>query len=120
MICTQLCELRGGQQYIFDSYIASLQSASCFFLDIYVTFKLLSLSLPQFVFVYQRGRMAGGDVALDDITIIPGSCYTEPSIDHSDNKGNCNFMNTSYYFFHRKLEENNFLYCGKMLFLCKK
>nr|XP_023010426.2 MAM and LDL-receptor class A domain-containing protein 1 [Maylandia zebra] len=40
-----------------------------------------------FVFVYQRGRMAGGDVALDDITIIPGSCYTEPSIDHSDNKG---------------------------------
>lgn len=33
--------------------------------------------------------MAGGDVALDDITIVPGSCYTEPPIDHSDNKGNC-------------------------------
>ncbi|XP_076601667.1 MAM and LDL-receptor class A domain-containing protein 1-like [Chaetodon auriga] len=41
-----------------------------------------------FVFVYQRGVNTGGDVALDDITILPGSCYSEPPInppgDHND------------------------------------
>ncbi|KAM4729149.1 apical endosomal glycoprotein [Anableps anableps] len=31
-----------------------------------------------FVFVYQRGMSTGGDVALDDITINPSSCYSEP------------------------------------------
>ncbi|RVE62060.1 hypothetical protein OJAV_G00176900 [Oryzias javanicus] len=29
-----------------------------------------------FVFVYQRGQSAGGDVALDDVSIIPRECYT--------------------------------------------
>lgn len=38
-----------------------------------------------FVFVYQRGRNPAGDVALDDITVIPGGCYSEPSIDPPDN-----------------------------------
>ncbi|XP_069366962.1 MAM and LDL-receptor class A domain-containing protein 2 [Paralichthys olivaceus] len=37
-----------------------------------------------FVFVYQRGENTGGDVALDDITIFPGSCYTDPPIDPPD------------------------------------
>uniref|UniRef100_G3PY20 MAM domain-containing protein n=2 Tax=Gasterosteus aculeatus aculeatus TaxID=481459 RepID=G3PY20_GASAC len=34
-----------------------------------------------FVFVYQRGMNTGGDVSLDDITILPGGCYSEPPID---------------------------------------
>lgn len=37
-----------------------------------------------FVFVYQRGMNTGGDVALDDITIVPSSCYSEPPIEPSD------------------------------------
>ncbi|XP_074507832.1 MAM and LDL-receptor class A domain-containing protein 1 [Sebastes fasciatus] len=37
-----------------------------------------------FVFVYQRGMNPGGDVALDDITILPGSCYSEPPVDPPD------------------------------------
>uniref|UniRef100_A0AAQ6ITE1 MAM domain-containing protein n=3 Tax=Anabas testudineus TaxID=64144 RepID=A0AAQ6ITE1_ANATE len=38
-----------------------------------------------FVFVYQRGKNTGGDVALDDITIFPGGCYSEPPISPTDN-----------------------------------
>lgn len=35
-----------------------------------------------FVFVYQRGMNTGGDVALDDISVLSGPCYsTEPSTD---------------------------------------
>lgn len=34
-----------------------------------------------FVFVHQRGRETGGDVALDDITIQPGPCDTMISTD---------------------------------------
>lgn len=45
-------------------------------------FELLFLS--QFVFVYQRGMNTGGDVALDDITILPGGCYSQPPIDPPD------------------------------------
>ncbi|XP_034743360.1 MAM and LDL-receptor class A domain-containing protein 1 [Etheostoma cragini] len=37
-----------------------------------------------FAFVYQRGMNTGGDVALDDITILPGGCYSEPPIDPPD------------------------------------
>ncbi|XP_078791082.1 MAM and LDL-receptor class A domain-containing protein 1 isoform X3 [Oryzias latipes] len=37
-----------------------------------------------FVFVYQRGKAAGGDVALDDIAIIPSECYAELPIKPSD------------------------------------
>ncbi|XP_068593728.1 MAM and LDL-receptor class A domain-containing protein 1 isoform X2 [Cebidichthys violaceus] len=37
-----------------------------------------------FVFVYQRGINTGGDVALDDITILPGGCYSEPPIDPTE------------------------------------
>ncbi|KAK2822608.1 hypothetical protein Q5P01_022673 [Channa striata] len=37
-----------------------------------------------FVFVYQRGMNTGGDVALDDITIFPGECYSGPPIDPPD------------------------------------
>ncbi|XP_008284984.1 apical endosomal glycoprotein-like [Stegastes partitus] len=37
-----------------------------------------------FVFVYQRGMNAAGDVALDDISIQPGSCYPEPTVEPSD------------------------------------
>ncbi|KAL6103987.1 uncharacterized protein ACO6RY_13812 [Pungitius sinensis] len=33
-----------------------------------------------FVFVYQRGINTGGDVSLDDISILPGGCYSEPPI----------------------------------------
>ncbi|XP_068427543.1 MAM and LDL-receptor class A domain-containing protein 1 isoform X2 [Clinocottus analis] len=33
-----------------------------------------------FVFVYQRGMGTDGDVALDDVTILPGSCSSEPPI----------------------------------------
>ena len=40
--------------------------------------------LLQFVFVYQRGMNTGGDVALDDITILPGGCFFEPPIDPPD------------------------------------
>ncbi|KAM7379552.1 hypothetical protein PAMP_005098 [Pampus punctatissimus] len=36
-----------------------------------------------FVFVYRRGMNTGGDVALDDITILPRPCYSEPPIDPS-------------------------------------
>ncbi|AWP03839.1 putative apical endosomal glycoprotein-like [Scophthalmus maximus] len=36
------------------------------------------------VFVYQRGMNTGGDVALDDITIFPGSCYPDPPIGPPD------------------------------------
>lgn len=45
---------------------------------------LTSLFSSQFVFVYQRGANTGGDVALDDITILPGGCYSEPPIDPPD------------------------------------
>ncbi|XP_014854147.1 PREDICTED: MAM and LDL-receptor class A domain-containing protein 2-like [Poecilia mexicana] len=38
-----------------------------------------------FVFVYERGKSIGGDVALDDITIQPSSCYSEPSVFPSNN-----------------------------------
>uniref|UniRef100_A0A3Q3EFD0 MAM and LDL-receptor class A domain-containing protein 2-like n=2 Tax=Kryptolebias marmoratus TaxID=37003 RepID=A0A3Q3EFD0_KRYMA len=38
-----------------------------------------------FMFVYQRGMNTGGDVALDDITITPSSCFSEPPIHPSDN-----------------------------------
>ncbi|XP_037131957.1 MAM and LDL-receptor class A domain-containing protein 1 isoform X1 [Syngnathus acus] len=41
-----------------------------------------------FVFVYQRGEIAGGDVALDDITIFRGPCYSEPTVDPVDDKQN--------------------------------
>ncbi|XP_077378927.1 MAM and LDL-receptor class A domain-containing protein 1 isoform X1 [Festucalex cinctus] len=34
-----------------------------------------------FVFVYQRGEIAGGDVALDDITIFHGPCHTNPTVE---------------------------------------
>ncbi|XP_061694563.1 MAM and LDL-receptor class A domain-containing protein 2 isoform X2 [Syngnathoides biaculeatus] len=34
-----------------------------------------------YVFVYQRGELAGGDVALDDISILRGPCYSEPIVD---------------------------------------
>ncbi|XP_067330349.1 MAM and LDL-receptor class A domain-containing protein 2 [Channa argus] len=37
-----------------------------------------------FVFVYQRGMNTGGDVALDDITIFPGECYSGPPTDPPD------------------------------------
>ncbi|XP_042354379.1 MAM and LDL-receptor class A domain-containing protein 1-like [Plectropomus leopardus] len=37
-----------------------------------------------FVFVYQRGMNVGGDVALDDIIILPGGCYSEPPVDPPD------------------------------------
>lgn len=40
--------------------------------------------LSQLVFVYQRGMNTGGDVALDDITIFPGSCYPDPPIGPPD------------------------------------
>ncbi|KAF7668436.1 hypothetical protein LDENG_00014610 [Lucifuga dentata] len=39
-----------------------------------------------FVFVYQKGMNTGGDVALDDISVLPGPCYSEPSIDPSIHK----------------------------------
>ncbi|XP_054624893.1 MAM and LDL-receptor class A domain-containing protein 1 [Dunckerocampus dactyliophorus] len=34
-----------------------------------------------FVFVYQRGEDAGGDIALDDISILRGPCHPEPTTD---------------------------------------
>ncbi|XP_039999701.1 MAM and LDL-receptor class A domain-containing protein 1 [Xiphias gladius] len=37
-----------------------------------------------FVFVYQRGEKTGGDVALDDITISPGGCCSDPPIHPPD------------------------------------
>lgn len=40
------------------------------------------------MFVYQRGMSTGGDVALDDITIQPSSCYSEPSVLPSNNSSN--------------------------------
>lgn len=39
-----------------------------------------------FVFVYQRGRNTGGDVALDDIAIVPFPCNAEPPVDPPDEK----------------------------------
>ncbi|KAM4557404.1 apical endosomal glycoprotein [Fundulus diaphanus] len=38
-----------------------------------------------FVFAYQKGMSTGGDVALDDITIHPSSCFTEPPVPPSNN-----------------------------------
>ncbi|XP_063741754.1 MAM and LDL-receptor class A domain-containing protein 1 [Eleginops maclovinus] len=37
-----------------------------------------------FVFVYQRGMNPVGDVALDDITVLPGGCYSGPPIGPPD------------------------------------
>lgn len=54
------------------------------FSDCCAEFELSFLS--QFVFVYQRGMNTGGDVALDDITILPGGCYSEPTINPPDDK----------------------------------
>lgn len=39
-----------------------------------------------FVFVYQKGRSSEGDIALDDITIVPFPCYSEPPVDPPDDK----------------------------------
>ncbi|XP_077471884.1 MAM and LDL-receptor class A domain-containing protein 1 isoform X3 [Stigmatopora argus] len=36
-----------------------------------------------FVFVYQRGKIARGDVALDDISVIRGTCPSEPTTDNN-------------------------------------
>ena len=44
--------------------------------------------MSQFVFVYQRGEKKGGAVAVDDITIFPGSCYTDPPIGPDEHNGN--------------------------------
>lgn len=45
-------------------------------------------SLPQFVFAYQRGNRIGGDVALDDVTVLPGPCYSEPTVEPPGDSGN--------------------------------
>ncbi|XP_019751859.1 MAM and LDL-receptor class A domain-containing protein 2 [Hippocampus comes] len=37
-----------------------------------------------FVFVYQKGEIAGGDVALDDITIFHGPCHANPIVEPAD------------------------------------
>ncbi|XP_077580663.1 MAM and LDL-receptor class A domain-containing protein 2 [Stigmatopora nigra] len=37
-----------------------------------------------FVFVYQRGIISRGDVALDDISVIGGPCPSEPTTDNND------------------------------------
>ncbi|KAM9718846.1 MAM and LDL-receptor class A domain-containing protein 1 [Menidia menidia] len=37
-----------------------------------------------FVFVYQRGMNTEGDVALDDISILPNECYSDPAVNSSD------------------------------------
>ncbi|XP_057713068.1 MAM and LDL-receptor class A domain-containing protein 1 [Corythoichthys intestinalis] len=34
-----------------------------------------------FMFVYERGKIEQGDVALDDITVLHGPCHSEPTID---------------------------------------
>ncbi|XP_058498690.1 MAM and LDL-receptor class A domain-containing protein 2 isoform X1 [Solea solea] len=36
------------------------------------------------VFVYQRGVNPGGDVSLDDITVFPSSCYSDPPPEDSN------------------------------------
>ncbi|XP_071348966.1 MAM and LDL-receptor class A domain-containing protein 2 isoform X2 [Trachinotus anak] len=46
-----------------------------------------------FVFVYQRGMNPGGDVALDDITISPGGCFSDPPISPPD--GNNDVLSVS-------------------------
>ncbi|CAL9689269.1 unnamed protein product [Knipowitschia caucasica] len=38
-----------------------------------------------FVFVYQKGKSSEGDVALDDISIFPFPCYSEPEVHPDDN-----------------------------------
>lgn len=38
------------------------------------------------MFVYQRGKTPGGNVALDDITVLPTGCYSEPPIDPAPDK----------------------------------
>ncbi|XP_047444387.1 MAM and LDL-receptor class A domain-containing protein 2 isoform X2 [Mugil cephalus] len=38
-----------------------------------------------FVFAYQRGKNTGGDVALDDIAVVPSSCFSDPTVEPSDN-----------------------------------
>ncbi|KAK7944582.1 hypothetical protein WMY93_000310 [Mugilogobius chulae] len=37
-----------------------------------------------FVFVYQKGKNPVGDVALDDVVVVPFPCYSEPPVDPSD------------------------------------
>lgn len=69
----------------------ALESSFCCF---HVVFERLS-PLKQVVFVYQRGMTTGGDVALDDITISPGGCYSEPISPPDDNQGNLSLIQNS-------------------------
>lgn len=43
------------------------------------------LFFSKFVFVYQRGMTPSGDIALDDITVLHGDCYSEPISPHDEN-----------------------------------
>lgn len=57
---------------------------------IYLISELKLSFLSKFVFVYQRGMTPSGDIALDDITILPGDCYSQPPVGSSDKNGTCN------------------------------
>lgn len=41
----------------------------------------------KFVFVYQRGMTPSGNIALDDITVLPGHCYSTGPIEPHDKNG---------------------------------
>lgn len=43
-----------------------------------VYLNLNSYFFCQFVFVYQRGMAPKGDMALDDMTVVPGDCSSTP------------------------------------------
>lgn len=67
-----------------DEYNSYIYSSVYRVIILLSKFKLSFLS--QFVFVYQRGVNTGGDVALDDITVLPVGCYSiDPPRDNSGN-----------------------------------
>lgn len=43
--------------------------------------------LSKFVFVYQRGMIQSGSIALDDIAILPGDCNSQPPIGPQEENG---------------------------------
>lgn len=47
------------------------------------------------MFVYQRGMTPWGAIALDDISVLPGDCYSQPPVGPPDENGTLQSENES-------------------------
>lgn len=47
------------------------------------------------MFVYQRGMTQWGAIALDDISVLPGDCYSQPPVGPPDENGTLQSENES-------------------------